>query len=206
MHSLLRRWTLNRWDLASVLSISFATIWGCDEQLPPAPAMHITEGEGCRVSGRVVSTEWRNLGGGIERAIVSVWKLPEVVRVEQVYQEGEHFEFRLPPGKYRLVYSAIGTRGATFEGKAREITIAEDQERVDIEEVDLPISKTTGLYGKRAPELEGIIAWQDTPPISLKRMRGKVVVLDFFAHYCSICHEHKPDLMKLAQINTRRMG
>jgi thiol-disulfide isomerase/thioredoxin len=81
--------------------------------------------------------------------------------------------------------------------QSREITVAENQDRLDLGEVDLPISKTTSLYGKPAPELEGIIAWQDTKPIALKGLRGKVVVLDFFAYYCSICHEHKPDLMKL---------
>src|SRR4029078_10792791 len=64
-------------------------------------------------------------------------------------------------------------------------------------EIDLAISKTTGLYGKPAPELDGIIAWHDTPPIALKDLKGKVVVLDFFTYYCSICHEHKPDLVKL---------
>jgi len=99
--------------------------------------------------------------------------------------------------KYRLVCSANGTRGATFEVGSREITIAEDQESLDLGEIDLPISKTTSLYGKPAPELEGIVGWQDTRPIALKNLRGKVLVLDFFAYYCSICHAHKPDLVKL---------
>jgi peroxiredoxin len=66
-------------------------------------------------------------------------------------------------------------------------------------EVDLPISKTTGLYGKPAPDFKGIIAWQDTPPIALKDLRGQVVVLDFFAYYCTLCHAHKPDLVKLRE-------
>ncbi len=183
--------------LAAVLSIALATLTGCGGQFPAAPAAANNEPEGCRVSGRIISTAWRDLGGGIERAIVSAWTVPEAERVEEAYREGEQFELRLPAGKYRLTCSANGTRGATFEVQSREITVAEDQDHLDLGEVDLPISKTTGLYGKPAPELDGIIGWQDTQPIALKDLRGKVVVLDFFAYYCSICHAHKPDLVKL---------
>jgi thiol-disulfide isomerase/thioredoxin len=195
----------NMSSIRRLLPFALIPLWlaacGCAQQFPGAPpgapAAGKKEPEGCRVNGRIVSTEWRDLGGGIERAIVSAWKLPESVRVEEVYGEGEPFEIRLPPGKYRLICSANGTRGATFEVQTREITVAENQDRLDVGEVNLPISKTTGLYGKPAPELEGIIAWQNTAPIALKNLQGHVVVLDFFAYYCSICHAHKPDLVKL---------
>ncbi|MGE5193809.1 MAG: redoxin domain-containing protein [Deltaproteobacteria bacterium] len=149
------------------------------------------------MSGRIVSTAWRDLEGRIERAIVSAWTLPESQQVADVSGEGEGFEIRLPPGRYRLVCSAVGTRGATFEVLTREITVAEGQANVEVGQVDLPISKTTGLYGQPAPELDGIVAWHDTPPLALKDLKGKVVVLDFFGYYCSICHAHKPDLVKL---------
>lgn len=183
--------------------LSFALLWvvallGCDKPLPGAPVAK-KEAPGCRVDGRIVSTAWKDLGGGIERAIVSVWTLPKLERVDEVYAEGERFDIRLPPGKYRLVCSANGTRGATFQVQSREVTIAEKQERLDVGNVDLPISKTTGLYGKPAPEFAGIIDWKDTPPLALKDLRGKVIVLDFFAYYCSICHDHKPDLAKLRE-------
>jgi thiol-disulfide isomerase/thioredoxin len=179
-----------------LLPLWLVAICGCAEQVPQPPAAK-QEPEGCRVSGRIVSTAWRGLGGGIERSIVSAWALPERERVEEAYGEGEPFELRLPPGKYRLVCSANGTRGATFEVQTREITIAENQDHLDVGELDLPISKTTALYGKPAPELNGIIAWQDTPPLALADLQGKVIVLDFFGYYCSICHAHKPDLVKL---------
>jgi peroxiredoxin len=153
--------------------------------------------QGCRVSGRLVSTAWRKLGGRIERAIVSASTVPESKQVAEFYGKGEAFELDLPPGKYKLVCSAVGTRGATFEILTREVTVAERQDHVDVGQVDLPISKSTGLYGRLAPELDGIVAWHDTPPIQLKDLKGQVVVLDFFAWYCSICHAHKPDLVKL---------
>jgi thiol-disulfide isomerase/thioredoxin len=183
--------------------IWLVAVYGCGAQFPPAPAppaagnKAVKEPEGCRVSGRIVSTAWRDLGGRIERAIVSAWTLPQLVRVAEFSGEGEGFEIHLPPGEYRLTCSAVGTRGATFEGLSREITVAEGQNHIDVGQVDLPISKTTGLFGKPAPELGGIIAWQDTPPLALKDLKGRIVVLDFFGYYCSICHEHKPDLVKL---------
>ena len=192
-----RRSIRTRWRLP------FALVWvvallGCDKPFPGA-AVAKKEAPGCRVDGRIVSAAWKDLGGGIERAIVSVWTLPELERVDEVYAEGERFEIRLPPGKYRLVCSANGTRGATFQVQSREVTIAEKQERLDLGKVDLPISKTTALYGKPAPEFTGIIDWKDTPPLVLQDLRGKVIVLDFFAYYCSICHDHKPDLAKLRE-------
>jgi len=189
----------------ALVPIGLISVLGCNVQFPaapgPAPAPAQPAGkkvvEGCRVSGRLVSTAWRNLGGQIERAIVAVSTVPEGKQVDEFSGKGEAFELRLPPGKYKLVCSAVGTRGATFEILTREVTVAFGQDEIDVGQVDLPISKSTGLYGRPAPELEGIIAWHDTRPIQLKDLKGQVVVLDFFAWYCSICHAHKPDLVKL---------
>ncbi len=190
-----------RGGIWAVVPIWFVAISGCGAQIPAAAPVAGNkanqEPEGCRVGGRIVSTVWRDRGGRIERAIVSAWTLPQLVRVAEFSGEGAGFEVRLPPGKYRLVCSAVGTRGATFEALSREITVAERQDSILVGQVDLPISKTTELYGKPAPELGGIIAWQDTPPLTLKGLQGRIVVLDFFGYYCSICHEHKPDLVKL---------
>ena len=199
MATSMRRTTgsIRRGLLSALVPIWLAAVHGCGAQFPAAPAAANKEPEGCRVSGRIVSTAWRDLGGGIERAIVSAWTLPEAKQVAEVSGEGELFEVRLPPGRYRLVCSAVGTRGATFEVLTREITVAEGQDNVAVGQVDLPISKTTRLYGRPAPELDGIIAWHDTPPLALKDLKGQVVVLDFFGYYCSICHAHKPDLVKL---------
>jgi len=186
------------------VALWFVALSGCDVQIPappaagnPAPAAAKQEPPGCTVRGRIVSTAWRGRGGRIERAIVTAWALPESRQVAEYSEAGERFEVRLPPGKYRIVYSAVGTRGATFEIQTREITIGDGEDHLDVGQIDLPISKSTRLYGQPAPELGGIVAWRDTPPLALKDLRGKVVVLDFFGYYCTICHAHKPDLVKL---------
>jgi len=116
------------------------------------------------------------------------------------------------PGKtHPLVLDAIPPEGQYMKMEGREVfkyavrAMGDSSEKViseaglDVDDIDLPISKATALDGKPAPELTGIIGWHNTPPIALKDLRGKVVVLDFFAYYCSICHAHKPDLQKLRQ-------
>lgn len=193
-----------RWMMRGRWRLSFAAVWltavlGCDGAFPAAPVVEEEVPNRCRVDGRIVSSEWKELGGGLERAIVSAWTLPKNERVAEVSAQGERFELRLPPGNYRLVCSATGTRGATFKILSREVSIAENQNRLEVGRIDLPISKTTALYGKLAPELTGIIGWQNTPPLAHKDLRGQIVVLDFFAYYCSICHAHKPDLVKLRE-------
>src|SRR5690242_2178201 len=109
------RGAIRRGALLALVTIGIATLQGCDAQFPGGPAAADDEPEGCRVSGRIVSTAWRDLGGGIERAIVSAWAQPETKQVTEFSGEGEEFKVYLLPGEYRLVCSAVGTRGATFE-------------------------------------------------------------------------------------------
>jgi len=50
----------------------------------------------------------------------------------------------------------------------------------------------------RAPELEGGIAWLNTDqPLTLARLKGKVVLLDFWTYCCINCMHIIPDLKKL---------
>ncbi len=65
-----------------------------------------------------------------------------------------------------------------------------DEER-PVEEATSPI---------RAPELSGAVAWLNVPaPLSLKALRGKVVLLDFWTYGCINCMHIIPDLQKLEE-------
>ena len=153
----------------------------------------------CEIGGRIVSSEYHKVGGAVERAIVYAYPIGGGQSVANVSAKGESYALRLPPGRYRLRFSAVGSRGATFDGKEETVTVRPGQRALDVGTVDLPVSKTTRLYGLTAPELDGAAGWRNTRPGKLAQLRGRVVILDFFAHYCSICHVHAPELARLVE-------
>ena len=48
-----------------------------------------------------------------------------------------------------------------------------------------------------APELAGIAAWHNTPPTTLKALRGRVVVVDFWTYTCINCRRTFPFLRRM---------
>jgi thiol-disulfide isomerase/thioredoxin len=168
------------------------------EFLVAAPAPAESRDKAGRVSVRVVSTEYAKSGGRLERAIAWITDLVTRDRVALLYEEDGQFEIALPPGRYQLSFTGNGSLGATFQPTAKEITIERPSDSIDLGTVDLPLTTTSRLFGKPAPELDGIVAWKHTEPIRLADLRGKVVVLDFWGWYCTICHQHKPDLARLS--------
>jgi thiol-disulfide isomerase/thioredoxin len=56
------------------------------------------------------------------------------------------------------------------------------------------------LEGKPAPALE-VRGWVGPKPVPLDRLRGKPLILFFWAHWCSDCKRVAPDLARLAAEN-----
>ena len=48
----------------------------------------------------------------------------------------------------------------------------------------------------RAPEFEGISAWINTKPLSMEKLRGKVVLIDFWTYTCINCLRTLPYIKK----------
>jgi thiol-disulfide isomerase/thioredoxin len=48
---------------------------------------------------------------------------------------------------------------------------------------------------EKAPEIRKSAVWINSPPLTLKALKGKVVVLDFWAFDCAPCVEAMPQSM-----------
>ena len=53
------------------------------------------------------------------------------------------------------------------------------------------------LIGQTAPELAGIKGWENSGPLRLADLRGKVVILDFWGYWCGPCLQSLPSLAKI---------
>ncbi|MHC4648196.1 MAG: hypothetical protein ACYTBJ_22270, partial [Planctomycetota bacterium] len=97
------------------------------------------------------------------------------------------FEFLLPPGQFRLSAHAAGigplgpTDHVTTENIEFTIEVKPGQTTLDLGNIELPPTKTTRLFGKPAPELEGIREWKNGRTAKLADLRGNVVLL----HFCN---------------------
>jgi thiol-disulfide isomerase/thioredoxin len=107
--------------------------------------------------------------------------------------ESEKGEFRLvvPPGTYEL--RGYGTYLAPKEEK---LTVPAGTREIEVT-LTAPARKFALLMGHRAPELRGIAAWKNGPPLKLADLRGKCVILEFWNHWCYPCLERMPQTIKL---------
>ena len=153
----------------------------------------------CRVTGTLASIEYAKVGGTLDRAIVTVYTDPGRDPVAKANEKGTAFAFDLPLGNYALECTGVGSRGATFVPSEKKFAVKAGDARLDLGAIDMPASKITKLFGQPAPELEGAVGWKNTDPMTLKGLKGKVVVLDFWSYSCTICLHHKPDLAQLAE-------
>ena len=53
------------------------------------------------------------------------------------------------------------------------------------------------LEGEIAPELSGVVAWKNSPPLKLADLKGQVVLLEFFGYWCYPCVSRMPKLFEM---------
>lgn len=103
------------------------------------------------------------------------------------------FEFPALPGAIRLDITADGTEGRTFN-----LTVPKGQSDFDAGPIELTATKVALLEGEPAPAFEDIAAWINSQPLELAQLKGKVVVLDFWGHWCGACVMYGiPEMLEL---------
>jgi thiol-disulfide isomerase/thioredoxin len=103
------------------------------------------------------------------------------------------YELRLPPGDYKIKSYSFSRTGEVV----RAVEVPAGAAALELEPFDLPMSRLRKLHGQPAPELNGAVAWKNSPPLRLANLRGKVVLLDFWGSWCGACIHRMPDLFEL---------
>lgn len=125
-----------------------------------------------RVSGSSVTTEGRSSVGPVERCIAD--ELASLI-------------FPAPGGEGATVLVPIG------------VTVLAEPEPRDYALLTSPVGDLE--VGAAAPELglEGLLGAPEGADVGWEALRGKVVVLEFWATWCGPCHEEIPHLAELSR-------
>jgi thiol-disulfide isomerase/thioredoxin len=103
------------------------------------------------------------------------------------------FEFPALPGAIQLNIRADGTEGRNFD-----FTVPKGQTQFDAGPIELTATRVALLEGQSAPDFHDIVAWVNSQPLQLAPLKGKVVVLDFWGHWCGACVMYGiPELLEL---------
>lgn len=84
-----------------------------------------------------------------------------------------------------LLLGSVGLTGAVTAGPSPNLE--NSRHRFEV----------TEMHGRKAPALS-LTDWQNSKPLSLAAMKGKIVVLDFWATHCAECLASVPKLNALA--------
>ena len=108
---------------------------------------------------------------------------PEGLRID--------FEVRLPPGAYVLKTP----QSSHHSGFTIPVAVPVDKEELDLGTKTVPAAGAALLRGKPAPELD--VEWRPEQEKTWEKLRGKVVVLDFWGTWCGPCVTGMPALMEI---------
>ncbi len=102
------------------------------------------------------------------------------------------FEIRLPPGDYVLA----SPQTSLHAGFKIPFSVAAGRKDLDLGTKTVSPAGTAALKGKPAPKLD--VQWRSGQETNWEKLRGKVVVLDFWGTWCGPCIAGMPELMEIA--------
>jgi thiol-disulfide isomerase/thioredoxin len=101
----------------------------------------------------------------------------------------------LPEGKYRLEVESWDLAAQEFvESATAEIVVPPGAGPLSLPPIRMTVAPLRGLADKAASEIDATDA-QTGAPVKLADYRGKVVVLDFWGHWCGPCLGAMPQLI-----------
>ena len=106
--------------------------------------------------------------------------------VGQRHPDGE-LEFVLSPGKYTLDFTAVGTRGETFEPKQLHYDLTAGPPKLSLGEVALRPTKFTRYFDRQLPDFPSDAKWRGSSPLTWDQLRGHVVLIQFCQHAAGVC-------------------
>lgn len=143
----------------------------------------------CRVQGTLESTELDKLGKHLNWT--NVYASLRKSTPASSESSFARFEMLLPAGSFTLSAYGKGTYHAY-----KSVRIRRGQKTAAVA-LDIPAHRLEFLFGKKAPALRKIKEWQNGEVVSLANLKGKVVILDFWGHWCGPCVHSMPNLMAL---------
>ncbi len=131
--------------------------------------------------------------GKAEEALVTLRKYAANVKSHAVYYRAvdEHISYLIDTGR-RAEGLAMYT--SSFVVLNREI--ADSSVRSAVQSRLAKREKHYTMLGLQAPELTLIDAYLPSKPVSLAELKGKVILLDFWATWCGPCYETFPNLSR----------
>jgi hypothetical protein len=175
--------------LAGVVRIDPASIKG---------TVDVTLGPECRIGGRVISPELKKADKPLGPTTVSLGDGDHVMLTCTSDGSGE-YHFFVPPGEYLIDASGsnIVRVFATIEVTRTEHDPATPPQLV-FEPMVAAASKLALLEGQPAPELRGVTAWKNGPPVTMASLKDKCVLLFFWKATAPASLEAVPAILELA--------
>jgi RNA polymerase sigma factor (sigma-70 family) len=154
------------------------------------------------LAGRVVD------GAGKPRAGVTVWLRSETrcekwstyTHAATATTDGQG-RYRFPGLNRALRYQAALDNTLSSKGGPHSPWVAPDREKIDLDPLTAPADLRPAKQAARQvpPEL-ACQAWFNSPPLRLEALRGKVVLLDFWATWCGPCVAGLPELQRAHEV------